>query len=330
MCGFPDTELLLLGESVDEKEALKNIAIQNFQKTQSQPTDDAHQQALIQAQEQMKNMMGNMPGMDNFQMPDISAMVGQTMDQLYDNIVEDDSEWEFCYAETTHATSEQQRALALGAIMKVARGEQLNTIESGTNELEEARDGLAQAWSVECRETALATLSWLKNEGHRAIYQAVLSLMNEHAWHQMQDVIISKIPELLPVENEEEQKETIEKALSFYDSMKQASRTYLKEEVFTTQYPESIYAWDYGRLVNVACWCAECGYIDDTEAWEYIMEAHNATKNKFSSWKEYGQNYLFGRHVWNIDSMTHDPMKEIFEFLLSDTNSLWNKMPFIK
>lgn len=331
MFGFPEKTLLLLGcdddEDIDAKDMLKSAFINNYQKSGAAEINDAQAEAMRLAQEQMKQMYANIPGMENFEMPDMSAHLGQAMDSLLDGIEEDEDDWQFVYSPVSTVTPEQQNALAVGAILKVCREEYINALESGEGGMEESRMVFANQWDVTDRESALDVLDWLKNSGHRQIYNNNRKLMERCAWYEMEDKIKSNVPQMLDAQSEEEAEELIYKSLSFYFNMKQASRIYQDENAFSSQYPETISAWDYGRLVNVACWSVDCGYIDEDEAWNYIEFAYQEVKKTYKTWAEFANSYLFGRHVWNIDDIGNDPMKDVVNELLSNEESPWIKFP---
>ena len=53
-------------------------------------------------------------------------------------------------------------------------------------------------------------------------------------------------------------------------------------------------AWDYSRLVNVARWGYTAGYVDETIAWQWIMEAARAIQEAYSDCTEIGDDFLLG------------------------------------
>src|SRR2546421_11592993 len=45
-------------------------------------------------------------------------------------------------------------------------------------------------------------------------------------------------------------------------------------------------AWDYARAINVARYGFTVGYIDETEAWDFIQPAAERLQLAYSSWQE--------------------------------------------
>ncbi len=332
MNGFPDEELIQLGAPLtgegNEPDVLREVMHQNLQKASCETNPNIHE-AMEKAHEQMKAVYANIPGMENVQMPNIQELMGQAVDNLIDCVDEGEgADWSIICSPENNTTQEQKRALALGAVMKVARNEYVDTILSGNTNLMEQQEAFAQQWNVNDRDSALSVLEWLETEGHRKIYSTIKDMMESYPWYEMVYKIIETMPGKFHAESEAEAEEITGKAISFYYNMKQALRTNKKNQGYYQNYPETIASWDLGRLVNLACWCSECGYVSEEEAWGYISFADAESRKYYTSWEEYGESYLFGRNVWNIDSIIEDPMREIFEFLKTSPESPWVKHVF--
>ncbi len=84
-----------------------------------------------------------------------------------------------------------------------------------------------------------------------------------------------------------------------------------------------ITAWDMGRMVNVARYCSDLGYISDSTAWEYIYFAEKESALRYSDWSEFARAYVIGRAVWGGENnnlyVTIDNVKKLKE----DPKSPW-------
>ncbi len=84
-----------------------------------------------------------------------------------------------------------------------------------------------------------------------------------------------------------------------------------------------ITAWDMGRMVNVARYCCDLGYISESEAWEYIYFAEKESALRYSDWSEFARAYVIGRAVWGGENnnlyVTIDNVKK----LKQDPKSPW-------
>ena len=81
-------------------------------------------------------------------------------------------------------------------------------------------------------------------------------------------------------------------------------------------------AWDMGRLVNVARWCFDLGYISEDEAWKYMETVYQEVQPVYASWREFAAGYLIGRALWS--EMERDVVR-IVAGLLKDADSPWVK-----
>lgn len=329
---FPDEELFEIGvpanEEGDGKTSMKRVMNENIAKSEH-TVNGEYNDMLANAQKQMQEMYGNMPGMEAFANVNLGEMMQNSVNNFLDSVDEEDCGWNIIYSPDRPYSEEQQKYLALGSIMKVAREEHVDSLYSGSSALRDHIDTLQYQWEVSDHDSSVHVLDWLKNEGHRSVYKSVKTIIENNQWYDVLVKIESELPVELDLDMEDEDdRGIISRALSFYDNMKQSVRHNQKFGGYYTYYPETISAWDYGRLVNLSCWCFECGYITEEEAWGYIGFAKEYAMKDFNSWTEYGQNYLFGRGVWNFETVTNQPMNDICDLLLNDDNSPWRKYEF--
>ncbi len=86
----------------------------------------------------------------------------------------------------------------------------------------------------------------------------------------------------------------------------------------------TLFAWDYGRLVNVARWSYSVGYISEDEAWRYITPSGKYLQLNYHSWEDYGKNYLAGRDFWLQDIEASAEFRRVFKRLIDpNSRSAW-------
>ena len=72
MAGFPDEHLILLegdeDDELDGMESMKTMMQQNY--TKAMEEDSEYRKMLENAQDQISSMYANMPGMENYQIPE--------------------------------------------------------------------------------------------------------------------------------------------------------------------------------------------------------------------------------------------------------------------
>ena len=90
----------------------------------------------------------------------------------------------------------------------------------------------------------------------------------------------------------------------------------------------SILAWDMGRLVLVTRCCFDAGYISDEEAWRYILNARQTSKEQYTSWDDFASGYVIGRAMWSGNNISLTGIISITQGLLADDESPWKQVAF--
>ncbi len=101
-------------------------------------------------------------------------------------------------------------------------------------------------------------------------------------------------------------------------------QTLLKED-----WDNSRIGWNYPRVINLARWGFAAGYLDEDEAWGFIIPAAERLQKTFSSWQELGQSYLDGRARWYSRQIGSRRQAEYaYRVLLADQGSPWRRYPW--
>jgi len=209
-------------------------------------------------------------------------------------------------------SAKELSALSVGAINGEQTSCYVDTLETG---MEEARlnKGLNEYWGVFDRETALNTLGWLKEEGHRAYYEKLWAILTDVPQNEWESAV-------------NEQFEDSQKAMSYLSNLSETIEE-LKDEKYdnmqATDFDKGILAWDLGRLVTVARMSHDKQFISKDEAWSFINEGYALVKQSFQSWEEIGKSYIIGRAMWGGENMMLDGLKGITKDLLKDDASPW-------
>lgn len=88
-----------------------------------------------------------------------------------------------------------------------------------------------------------------------------------------------------------------------------------------------ITAWDMGRMVNVARYSYDLGYISESQAWEYIFFAERESASHYSEWADFAKAYIIGRALWGGENMNfYDAIRTINK-LKNDKKSPWVLVP---
>jgi hypothetical protein len=87
--------------------------------------------------------------------------------------------------------------------------------------------------------------------------------------------------------------------------------------------------WNYPRAINLARWGYAAGYLQEDEAWSFIMPAAERLQKTFSSWQELGQMYLDARLRFYTNRLSSRRQAEYaYRVLLADQESPWRKYPW--
>lgn len=169
--------------------------------------------------------------------------------------------------------------IAAGGIISSKNGENVTTLKSDMfrNVVEYVAKS---SWDVTDRESAIKTLNWLRDEGHRSQYDAMVGYLDNANIPYDQD---------------------LRKKIVFFEEFIKKNRNEIGNR--------SLLAWDYDRLMNVARWSYTLGYITEEEAWKYMLPAGIELQNTYSSWDQLGSQHILGRIWW---SQNYNQQEDVF------------------
>lgn len=275
----------------------------------------AQEQAIKLAQEQIQ---ASLSGIQGVQMPDMNAMMqamqggtlGQEqfqgiqaqMQEMMDSSDFLSDSWEINRKNDTDLSPEQLYMMAFGAPLFVYDSEFVDVLEC-QYDAEVIKDQMKDWWGIQDKDTTFEIVQWLLNEGH----------------HDKADIILRQIHNNI----EEIPAEAADKAEDVYPIIE-----YMIENKLCTKetLPTTTIAWDLVRVVNVARWTYQCGYIGLPDVWKIMREATDVATRTFSSWEEYGKSFALGRGVWRGNEEDCEAAQEIVDTLLNDEASPWKQI----
>lgn len=82
-------------------------------------------------------------------------------------------------------------------------------------------------------------------------------------------------------------------------------------------------AWDMGRMVNVARYSYDLGYISESQAWEYIFFAEQESSSHYADWVAFSRSYIIGRALWGGKNLNFYDAISTVNKLKKDRKSPW-------
>lgn len=92
--------------------------------------------------------------------------------------------------------------------------------------------------------------------------------------------------------------------------------------------PRTVIAWDLVRIANLGRWAYHADYLSEEEMWQVMQVAADAASERFPSWEEYGRSFAMGRGVWHGDEEDCQTAWEIVTTLLEEETSPWRQIPW--
>jgi hypothetical protein len=153
------------------------------------------------------------------------------------------------------------------------------------------RLALDRWWSITDEESALATLCWLRDAGHREELAQTLQAL------------------------EDDDDDGDERA-SFVRTHTAELRSH------------AILAWDLCRLVQVARTCTKAAYLSEAQGWSFVVSAARDLQQEYASWDAMGDDYLLGNRFFASGAEPEPIHRASVEWLERAPESPWRRLPW--
>ena len=322
------------------------------EKMKTQSPEEIARAAQEAALEQMRAMMGSIPGM-----PDMGDMQAQIMAQM-----------QAAVPDLAEIQAQQAAMGTLGGVdaAAVADAAQRNMAQAAAT-MQAMQDGSLEK---ELREANAAALDWLGEDGGWEIrhaetcrlmaFAAPLLVYNDEAVDAVESEVLSETyrAQLQSWWNITDRDSTLgivrwllheghhadaDAALALMrgdqpkagDPEEKAEDVQLIAEFMIRNgyctaetLPQTVIAWDLVRIANLGRWALHAGYLSEEEMWQVMQVAADTAREHFSSWEEYGRSFAFGRGVWHGDEEDCQTAWEIVTELLEEETSPWRQIPW--
>lgn len=147
---------------------------------------------------------------------------------------------------------------------------------------------ISRDWDVDDRESALETLDWLRDEGHRETYR--------NYQEELEDL------GMLDMEPEDFVEALLDTEMDGY-----LFRYVMIYDLYLDGLDEeAIAAWDLCRINQLCGDFYLCGYMTYEEAMDISLENSLVLQDMFSSWEDLVDSYMLGYQFWKSDPAMDD------------------------
>jgi len=181
-----------------------------------------------------------------------------------------------------YTNEQKQWGIAISTILSKRNNEDVFALAgdiSTPDVVADQKASLERWWGIDSRELLIEMMVWARDEGHRAVYEKM----------------------------RREQRMIPKGLLQWRDRLfrNHQSLNYKSRQAFVDKYGDvlgekSLVVWDIARLVSLARWGVQCGYLTEHEAFEWIMPAAQQVQATYDSWEDMAENYLLGRQFWSV------------------------------
>lgn len=219
----------------------------------------------------------------------------------------------------SNLTTEQQAALNIGAINSEQTMYYADSLLTGDSK-NSLYSNLAKYYGIsKVLSPAKEVLDWMYESGHRIYYNALIETFLNTPKAQWKKFVKENFP-----------KDRQTDCREYLEHLDETIPTLIKEGFIKEREDLaniSILAWDMGRLVNITRGCWECGFITESEAWEYINCAYDKSKAVYKDWNEFAAGYVIGRAMMGGNSLMLPGIMNIAKDLQVDADSPWQQLP---
>lgn len=158
-----------------------------------------------------------------------------------------------------------------------------------------SRECLRDAWSVNDDHELTDTLEWLWTEGHGAECREVCRSVRRGEYG-------------------------MDDGPSGFGSFVHSHLEQLEANV--------LLGWDLCRLINVARWGFTGAYMEEAQAWFWILRAARRVQTAFPSWADFGRDFLLGYEYWRLGTAAKFDvdLTPHYEWLLKSHESPWKRL----
>lgn len=200
---------------------------------------------------------------------------------------------------------QRQWALATSAILARANAERHDTLagkQRTTANIAAAKESLAESWDIGGQKDLLGRLDEIERGRGRRSFESFVAALAKATPEQL-DAIAAR---------------------SARDSQ-YAEQVYIAR-IYGLPDRNRMVAWDLGCYVYLCRQGYLAGYLSESEAWQRIMTAARSLQGDFSSWRDFGDNFILGAKFWSQNPESTAAQQAAETFLLESRYGPWRTL----
>ena len=212
------------------------------------------------------------------------------------------------------ASPEQRWAYAIGAPYHVGHGRPVDGLPDKID-ADQERTMLERDWDITDRAGLIAAMTHLGDEGHRhrlGIKLRYYAMIWRPAVAAMREELRASVRE-------------------GGEDAREAAANLWRLDAVQADLPgvrsSSLLAFDAARGIMLARDGLMLGWLEEDEAWAYMLEVARDVRRSYPSWEAFGADFVLSRNVWagNGDPDTFDA---VVALLARDPASPWRTLPW--
>ncbi len=246
-------------------------------------------------------------------------------------------------ANTSPLSTSQQWVLATGALLNAKEGHCLNTMHTGThNDL--MKEGLSSSWGVSNRDELLGLARHLSSLPNQAEYEALWGEMRQFLSPQGNKSasgvgkMIGGLTQFIGVTNPLQmtsamkalQGKTSDNDQDLAEKLNNSMQwlTELDSMGVDPTKLNNLMAWDVSRLINVARWAQQLGWITEAEYFSICTPAAQQAQRSYKSWREFTDATFVASMIWHYKLERCEDFKVAHQRLLKEPKSPLLTLPW--
>lgn len=239
-------------------------------------------------------------------------------------------------------TVEERWLVALSAPLSAFNGDYVNVVATG-KDAETLREGIAEVWNVDDRQSFEQRARWLADEGQRSSYlstwRAIAAV--DAATQNTPTVVRLVMDAWFPAFFQIKARKSLDyRALSSESGRPVSELTQLvmrsqswvgdlrKHIAASPTQISDLVAWDAVRLASLSRWAVQLGFIEREEFASFAGALSSRVRAAYTDWSQVSAAYIAAGLIWRYSDAREEHLLRTNRMLLEDARSPYLSIPF--